>query len=148
MSKKTEDSIIFLLFDTNKYLKDKLLKKFSDKNINASIEQFALLQLIKDKDGVKQQELADKLGKDKTTMVRLIDSMQKKALVRRVRSQKDVRQKLIYISDLSRSYLPVMEKIISEISNDIQQKIGQRNVSNLKSQLKGILNLEDQTSLF
>lgn len=146
--KKFEEMTFFLLLNSTKLIKDKLSNKFKEEDVNISIEQFLLLQLIKNADGIMQQELADTLGKDKTTMVRMIDAMEKKNLVKRVKTKENIRAKLIFITEFGSNQLPKAEKILSEINNEINNSIGSKKSSLLKSILKGILNIEEQQSLF
>jgi MarR family transcriptional regulator for hemolysin len=71
-------------------------KRFEEQQhstIKISTEQFGLLRAISIKDEeVIQKDMADMMGKDKSAILRLIDSLEEKELVRRVVDPKDRRQ--------------------------------------------------------
>jgi MarR family transcriptional regulator, transcriptional regulator for hemolysin len=77
------------------------LKKRTSEQTEAklTIEQFGLLYAIsKEKNEVIQTEMAEILGKDKSAILRMIDSLEKKELVRRVVDQNDRRKNHIMVS--------------------------------------------------
>jgi len=63
----------------------KCLKDQAETKLKITREQFQLLKAISEKgDEVIQKDMADIMGKDKSTILRLIDSLEAKELVRRV----------------------------------------------------------------
>jgi DNA-binding MarR family transcriptional regulator len=61
-------------------------------------EQFEVLVVLWNEDGKNQQRLSKALCKDKTTITRLIKSLEELNLVKRVTNRKDKRQKLVYLT--------------------------------------------------
>ena len=78
-----------------------LRKRFIElTEVKLSIEQFGLLFGISTKEEVViQQDMANFFGKDKSSIIRLIDSLEEKKLVQRVIDPSDRRQKCLFVTD-------------------------------------------------
>ena len=61
-------------------------------------EQWTVLIFLWEKDGVTQQELCNATFKDKPSMTRLIDNMERQHLVVRISDKKDRRTNLIHLT--------------------------------------------------
>ena len=70
-----------------------------DNNIDITVEQWRLLFYLWKEDGINQQELANASNKEKSTMTRQIDVLEKKGLISRRPSETDKRNKLIYLTN-------------------------------------------------
>ena len=67
--------------------------------IKLTIEQFGLLHAINMKnEDVIQQDMADIMGKDKSAIYRVIDSLEEKELVRRVVDKNDRRKNFLMVT--------------------------------------------------
>lgn len=68
-------------------------------DMRLSPEQLGLLYaLSKEDEEVIQQKMAEKLGKDKSAVLRTIDSLKSKDLVRRIPSQNDRRKNQLFVT--------------------------------------------------
>lgn len=76
----------------------KLSQNFRIHNIELTPEQWTVLLYLWEKDGVTQQELCNATFKDKPSMTRLIDNMERLNLVVRIASKTDRRTNLIYLT--------------------------------------------------
>ena len=76
----------------------RLVMDFNEKGIDISPEQLTVLSLIWKKDRVTQQELCNITFKDKPNMTRLIDSLEKKGLAKRITDENDKRNNLILLT--------------------------------------------------
>ena len=76
----------------------KLYQNFRTHNIDLTPEQWTVLLYLWEKDGVTQQELCNATFKDKPSMTRLIDIMERLNLVVRIASKTDRRNNLIYLT--------------------------------------------------
>ena len=95
MEFKSQESIAFLLRQAFWGFKGVMNSKLKSLGHDFSMEQGGVLMRLGMNDGLPQNELAAFLGKDKTTIARLIDSMEKSLLVIRVASSVDKRIKLV-----------------------------------------------------
>ncbi len=71
---------------------------FRQNGLEISPEQWTVLIFLWEKDGVTQQELCNATFKDKPSMTRLIDNMERQHLVVRISDKKDRRTNLIHLT--------------------------------------------------
>jgi DNA-binding MarR family transcriptional regulator len=76
----------------------RLQKKFNTSGINLTIEQWSVLYHLWKEDGRSQQELCNATFRDKPSITRLVDNLEKLNLVKRVADEKDRRINKIYIT--------------------------------------------------
>ena len=77
----------------------KLIRNFRLNDMEITPEQWTVLLYLWEKDGVTQQELCNATFKDKPSMTRLIDNMEKQHLVIRVPDKKDRRTNKIHLTE-------------------------------------------------
>ena len=63
-----------------------------------TIEQWVIIANLNRKNGQFQQQLADNTYKNKTSVTRMINALQKKGLAERIPDPKDLRQKRIFLT--------------------------------------------------
>ncbi len=99
---------------------------------------FLLINLWKH-DGLTQQELSEKTGKDKGNMTRMISGLEKRNLVVRIPNHADGRSKLIYLTNkgkvCQKALIPIAQKTLGEA----QWQIPEKDVKLYKSVLKQIV---------
>jgi DNA-binding MarR family transcriptional regulator len=61
----------------------RLQKKFNQAQLSITIEQWSVLYQLWKNDGLSQQELCDKTFRDKPSITRLVDNLEKLELVNR-----------------------------------------------------------------
>ena len=76
----------------------KLSRNFRQNGIEITPEQWTILLSLWEKDGITQQDLCNATFKDKPSMTRLIDNMEKQHLVVRISDKKDKRTNLVYLT--------------------------------------------------
>lgn len=81
----------------------KLYRNFRQNNLEITPEQWTVLLYLWEKNGVTQQELCNATFKDKPSMTRLIDNMERLQLVVRVSDKHDRRINLIHLTDNGRN---------------------------------------------
>ncbi|HNF37551.1 MAG TPA: MarR family transcriptional regulator, partial [Chitinophagaceae bacterium] len=62
----------------------RLQKKFNAAGLNITIEQWSVLYHLWKKEGISQQELCNATYRDKPSIPRLVDNLEKAGLVKRV----------------------------------------------------------------
>ena len=80
----------------------RLQKNFKQNGLDITIEQWSVLYHLWKQDGVNQQELCNATFRDKPSITRLVDNLEKLKLVKRVASKEDRRRNLIYLTDMAR----------------------------------------------
>src|SRR5438270_12969169 len=79
----------------------RLQKKFNHSGINLTIEQWSVLYHLWKQDGSSRQELCNATFRDKPSITRLIDNLEKLNLVKRVPDEKDRRINKVYTTRLA-----------------------------------------------
>lgn len=80
----------------------KLSRNFRQEGVEITPEQWTILLFLWEKDGVTQQELCNATFKDKPSMTRLIDNMERQHLVVRISDKRDRRNNLIHLTKTGR----------------------------------------------
>ncbi len=76
----------------------RLQKNFKQSNVDITIEQWSVLYHLWKEDGMSQQQLCDATFRDKPSITRLVDNLEKLSLVKRVPSKDDRRINMIYLT--------------------------------------------------
>ena len=76
----------------------RLQKKFNTAGLHITIEQWSVLYHLWKQEGISQQELCNATFRDKPSITRLVDNLEKLNLVKRVASENDRRINLIYLT--------------------------------------------------
>jgi DNA-binding MarR family transcriptional regulator len=76
----------------------RLQKKFNSAGLNLTIEQWSVLYQLWKQDGSSQQELCLRTFRDKPSITRLVDNLEKLQLVKRVPSESDRRINLVFLT--------------------------------------------------
>lgn len=83
-------------------------------------EQFGLLHVINLKNETcVQQDLANMMGKDKSAILRLIDSLQQKKLVVRVVDSSDRRKNCLHVTELGKEVIQQYIDMEAQISKEL-----------------------------
>jgi Transcriptional regulators len=111
-----------------------------------TIEQFGLLYLIhKVEQEAIQKDMAEIMGKDKSSILRMVDSLEKKELVRRVVDKDDRRKNRLMVTKKGEKTLEQWLKIEVELDNELIEGIDK---SDLDSFYKVINHLEVKAEQF
>ena len=104
----------------------KCLKDQAEAKLKITREQFQLLKAINEKrEEVIQKDMADMMGKDKSTILRLIDSLEAKELVRRVIDPKDRRKNYLMVTKKGVELIKQYENIFSAMFEELQQGLNE-----------------------
>ena len=76
----------------------KLIRNFRKNGLEITPEQWTVLLFLWEKDGVSQQELCNATFKDKPSMTRIIDNMERQHLVVRINDKKDRRTNKVHLT--------------------------------------------------
>jgi DNA-binding MarR family transcriptional regulator len=118
-----ERSIFLLIKWTSKAFRRKLNRSFAEAGHNVTSEQWRILRCLWQKDGQRQQDLANVVHKDKTSITRLVDCMEKRDLVVRIPDRLDRRQNLIYLTNKGKTLQEELMRIVQKVSEEAQQGV-------------------------
>ncbi|CAN5212830.1 MarR family transcriptional regulator [soil metagenome] len=80
----------------------RLQKHFRQASLDITIEQWSILYHLWQQDCISQQELCRRTYRDKPSMTRLVDNLEKQKLVKRIASKEDRRKNLICLTQSAR----------------------------------------------
>ena len=120
-----------------------LLRSFAQEKINLTTEQWSVMSCLWKQDKITQQQLCTFTRKDKPSMTRLIDNLEKNKLVVRVPHSTDRRINLIHLTrqgstlreQASTLVETVVDKALMDISEDdiaVARKVLNKIINNLE----------------
>ena len=87
-----------------------------------SIEQHAVLHILNVRESdVILNEMAEAMGKDKSAILRIIDVLEKKELVRRVVDPKDRRKKYLMVTKKGEQVIGLFLEIEAELRRELKE---------------------------
>ena len=95
--------------------KTNIRKRFKEHNIDLTTEMLQVLRFLWMKDAVKQQEIADSIHKDKTSLTYLIDNLTRRGLLERKEDSTDRRNKIIVLTEKGKQLQTLIEPWIEEL---------------------------------
>lgn len=121
----------------------RVFKKRFDENLQEDIkissEQLGLLHAISMKEeDVIQKDMAEMMGKDKSVILRLIDSLEEKGLVRRVADLKDRRKNYLMVTKLGNRVILQYTRVFFELMKELQVGLTQEEIDNFYKVTKHI----------
>jgi DNA-binding MarR family transcriptional regulator len=101
----------------------RLQKKFNTAGLNVTIEQWSVLYHLWKQDGISQQELCNATFRDKPSITRLVDNLEKLQLVKRVSSDADRRMNLIFLTKQAQKLQEQSMELAEETLNEALQGV-------------------------
>jgi DNA-binding MarR family transcriptional regulator len=109
----------------------RLQKNFKEADIDITIEQWSVLYHLWKEDGQSQQQLCAATFRDKPSITRLVDNLEKSKLVKRIPSKNDRRSNLIFLTNDAKN----LEQKTMEVAN-----------TTLNESLEGVSNEQIETA--
>ena len=101
----------------------RLQKNFKQSGIDITIEQWSVLYHLWKEEGQSQQQLCEATFRDKPSITRLVDNLEKLKLVKRVPSKQDRRINLIYLTKeamhLQQKTMDLANQTLNEALNSV-----------------------------
>ena len=123
---KFEKTLLPYLGKTAKFAGFYFIDTFHENGIELSKEQWIVLTKLHEKDGQIQNDLAFITNRSKTSLTRLINTMEKKNLVYRAISKEDKRINYVHLTEKGKktflSSVPVIKKLTEELQKNISQE--------------------------
>ncbi|WP_044419081.1 MarR family winged helix-turn-helix transcriptional regulator [Halarcobacter anaerophilus] len=123
MEKFRKFSVPYRVAQTASKINQSLTKALKDYDIAS--EQRVILDLIDQDSSISQNELSQALGKDKTTISRTLDAIEKKGYILREQTRDDKRFKIISLTVSGKKVLeetkPIIESLRSYFISDFSE---------------------------
>ncbi len=111
-------------------------RAFEQAGYKVTYEQWALLSSLWNLDGQCQHELASCQGKDRPTITRLVDNLEKNNLVVRVPSREDKRIKRVYLTRKAKELKGPLTQLFDEVMDKTLISIDEESISKCIHTLK------------
>jgi len=106
--------------------------------LQITLSQFVILKILSSQDGICQNNLAFITERDKTSLARLINTLEAKKLVKRKKTIEDKRMKKVFISSSGLALLNKASPIISKHQEEAKNNISAEEINNLINVLNKI----------
>jgi len=113
-------------------------KAFRENGLDLSKEQWSVLKRLHVNDGQPQNNLAFITHRDKTSMTRLINSMESENLVERKTDENDRRVNRIFLTDYGKEVIQKVQPIMYDLIPAVQESLGEEEIETLITTLKKI----------
>jgi len=118
-----DECLSYLLGKSLQGVKNLLYREFKAKDYNITPEQWSVVSYLNNEDGLYQKQIADFLNKDKPTMTRILDLLEKRNLIIRISDEKDRRKFKIYLTQDGKDTVKILLPIAIEVENKINENI-------------------------
>lgn len=116
----------------------KLQKNFKHAGIEITIEQWSILSQLWKEDGRSQQQLCEATFRDKPSITRLVDNLEKLDLVKRVPSKNDRRINLIFLTTAAKNLETETMEIANATLNEALEGVSQKDLETAKTVLQKV----------
>lgn len=117
-------------------------------DIKLTMPQFVLLFTIsEEKEEVTLKDMADKLGKDKSAILRMIDLLEKKELVRRAVDQNDRRKNQLLVTKKGERLIAEFHKIEENLNQELLEGLSDADMETFNKVVNHIKVKADQLKI-
>ncbi|GAA4342406.1 MarR family transcriptional regulator [Flaviaesturariibacter amylovorans] len=116
----------------------RLQKKFNGAGLPLTIEQWSVLYHLWKEDGLSQQELCNATFRDKPSITRLIDNLEKSGLVKRVGDENDRRINKVYVTKAAAKLQDQTMQLAEETLNEALEGVPPDHIEIAKAVLQKV----------
>ena len=137
---KSDIDIGMLMSQVDRLCTKKFVQNARKFGMDISQDQWIVIGPIWKQKGISQKEIAEYCGKDKTSVTKIIDTLEKKNLLVRYSDQIDQRIKRVVLSNKGKDLMKNVMPVIEQHRNDLLEGIKSREIETFKVVLKKIFN--------
>lgn len=135
-----EKPLTYLLGQTVNMVKHKLISKFKANGIDINLETFTLLHFIHQNDNQTQQDMANHFMRDKSIILRQVNTLIEHQYVTRISDKSDKRKKILMLTPKGTAMLQDLKKLSGEVSNELLHGITTKELQQFESIIDKIQN--------
>ena len=113
-------------------------KAFQENGLDLSKEQWSVLKRLYVNDGQPQNDLAFITHRDKTSMTRLVNSLESKDLVVRKNDENDNRINRIFLTEYAKGVIKKVQPIMYDLIPAVQENLSEKEIETLIAILKKV----------
>lgn len=119
----TEKPLTYLLGHTFNLVRLKLKESFRENNFDFNLEQYVMLNLISYKNDLTQQDLANHFQKDKSLILRHVNTLIAESYVDRRTDNGDKRRKILTLTSKGQKVLELLREIARKVSDGLLEGV-------------------------
>ena len=135
---KSDINLGMLIGQVHRLSTKKFVQNSHNSGIDISMDQWLVLGPIWENEGISQKEISEYCLKDKTSVTKIIDTLEKKNLVVRVPDQLDHRIKRVVLSNKGKKLFLEVIPVMELTRNQLREGITEKEVQLLRSVLSKI----------
>lgn len=113
--------ISYLISYSSTVIHSSIKKKFAPYNL--APEQSLILFVLRLEDGLTQQEVGEKIKKDKANIARMAENLEKKGFIERVRDPNNRRALKLYLTPQGRTIYNEALTVFEEYDNEVSSRV-------------------------
>ena len=129
----------FLIHACYQQLRSVTYKEFAQHGLELTPEQWIVLVQLWQADGQSQSDLAELTRRDKPTLSRIIDTMEKSGLVERTADARDARTRRVVLTRHGKALQPKLVPLAKGIVQRLEQGIPERDLETTHRTLRRML---------
>ena len=137
---KNDINLGMLIGQVHRLSTKKFVQNSHNSGLDISMDQWIVLGPIWENDGVSHKEISEYCLKDKTSVTKIIDTLEKKNLVVRVSDQLDHRVKRVVLSNKGKELFLQAIPIMELTRDQLRDGITEQDIESLRSVLTKIYN--------
>lgn len=113
------EALLYFRSDMKQYVQ----KKIRENEFDITYEMLQVLGVLWIRGERNQQQIANRLQKNKASLTSLIDNLEKRGLLRRSEDAHDRRNKIISLTPMGQNYRQRAQPLLDNFFNTVQQEI-------------------------
>lgn len=116
----------FIIHHLDLSLRLGLQKSIHAQGLNVTTEQWGILNCLGTQEGIHQSAIAENIGKDRHSVTRMLNLLEKNGLVRRVPTDKDKRRLNVFLTpsgrEMQKKLVPIVISFLEEAFRGLTQE--------------------------
>lgn len=138
MDKEFEKSLGPWFGITMKMIDNAIEDMLVENGLNLSKLQFIVLKRVEQHEGIKQNDLAFIANRNKSTLTRLINSLEKKNYIARIPSKEDKRVNKLYLTTQGEKVIEEAKPLFKQFAKKLEEGLSEEEIKNTIELLKKI----------
>ena len=120
-----DEAVGFVVFRAHQGMRQEMYRRFARLGLEMTPEQWVVLVRLWERDGRTQNQLSDETLRDKYTMSRMLDGMEKRGWLERRPDPGDGRSRLVFLTraglELEARLVPVARELVEDLLRGIPE---------------------------
>ena len=129
----SEKPLTYQLGQTMKLVRLKLLEKFKKNNVDLTMEHFTMLHYINQNGSLTQQDMANHFLRDKSIILRQVNTLLDHGYVIRMKDKDDKRKKNLILTEKGQKLLQFSKELAHEVSNELLQGVSKEELTHFEA---------------